>query len=149
MTGMKPGKKSRGVFDIGVRIKHCVHRPEFGTMIMMVDLHAAQINQAFSFRTGALELPDRLATAFCIDRSTLYIQSIRIERAFPSGLGQANGIQNAGRYAVDPRRVQDLRFANAGRSLRGAQSRVLKDKRRQYGQSQNTEFVHGPVPHAD
>jgi len=91
-------------------------------MIVVVDLHAAEIDQRLALASGIFERRQGLATApgeYCF---SFYIQGVGLQAALVSGLGQADGIEDAGWHAVAIGGAQDLGFAGVGGGVRNTGS---------------------------
>ena len=87
---------------------------------MVVDLHAAEIDQRLAVTTGRLEGGKRLAPALREDSFSFYIHGVRLKAALPSRFGKTDGIENARGYAIAIGGTQDLRLARIGGGLRRA-----------------------------
>jgi len=89
-------------------------------VIVVIDLHAAEIDQRLALSAGVLKRRQGLRTAPRKDSFSFYIHSVRLEATLVSGFRQANGIEDAGRHAVAVGGAQDLGFARVGGRARGA-----------------------------
>ena len=83
-------------------------------MIVVVDLHAAEVDQRLALVPRIGEGGKRFGPALREDRFSFYIQGIRLKAAFVSGLGQADGIEDTGGHAVAVGGAQDLGLARSG-----------------------------------
>ena len=114
VTGMQSGQEPRRIVDILARVEHVVDAAEMRGMIVVVDLHAAEIDQCLALASGIFERRQRLAAVSRKDRFSFYIQCVRLKTAFVAGLGQADGIEDAGGHAVAVGGAQDLGLAGIG-----------------------------------
>lgn len=80
----------------------------------MVDLHAAEIDQRLALALRIGEGGKRFDPAPWEDCFSFYIQCIRLKASFLAGLGQADGIEDAGGHAVAVGGAQDLGLAGIG-----------------------------------
>lgn len=80
----------------------------------MVDLHAAEIDQRLALALRIGEGGKRFGPAPGKDCFSFYIQCVGLKAAFLSRLGQADGIEDAGGYAVAVGGAQDLGLAGIG-----------------------------------
>jgi len=83
-------------------------------MIVVVDLHAAEIDQCLALALGIGEGGKRFGPAPGEDRFSFYIQCVRLKAAFLARLGQADGIEDAGGHAIAISGAQDLGLAGIG-----------------------------------
>lgn len=90
------------------------------TVIVMIDLHAAEIDQLRAAALRSLEGQNRLPLRTWIEHLALDVQRIRVQRSFASRLRQPDGIEYAFGYPVFGGRRLDLPFASpvGGRGLR-------------------------------
>jgi len=116
---MEAGQEARRVVDVLARVEHILDAAEMRGMIVMVDLHAAQIDQRLALALRIGEGGKRFGPALWEDRFSFYIQCIRLKAAFVAGLGQADGIKDAGGHAIAIGGAQDLGLAGIGGGSRG------------------------------
>ena len=114
VTGMEAGQEARRIVDVLTRIEHVLDAAEMRRVVVMVDLHAAQIDERLAFAPGIGEGGKGLGPASRKDRFSFYIQSVGLKAALVSGLRQAHGIEDAGRHAIAVGGTQDLRLARVG-----------------------------------
>jgi hypothetical protein len=108
---MQPRQKSRRIIDVAARVEHLLDAAEILRMVMMVDLHAAEIDQLGAAPAGAFEGRNGVTGASGEHGFSFYVQGVGLKAAFPPGLGQANGIEDAGGHAIAVCGTQDFGFA--------------------------------------
>lgn len=136
MPGVQAGQEARGVVDILVRVEHVVDAAEMITVIVVVDLHAAEVDQCLALASRVLERGERFAAAAWKDGFSFYIHGVRLKAALLSGLGQADRVEDARRHAVAIGGAQDLRLAGIGGGVGGAGSETRYTYRRQRAREQ-------------
>ena len=114
VTGMETGQKAGRIVDVLARIEHVLDAAKMRCVVVMVDLHAAQIDQRLALAPGIGEGGKGLGPTFRKDCFSFYIQGVRLEAALVSGFRQANGIEDAGGHAIAVGGTQDLRLARVG-----------------------------------
>lgn len=114
VAGMETDQEACRVVDVLARVEHVLDTAEMRGMIVVVDLHAAEIDQRLAFALGIGEGGKGFGTALREDSFSFYIQCIRLKAAFVARLGQADGIEDTGGYAIAVGGAQDLRFARIG-----------------------------------
>src|SRR3954464_2473760 len=116
-------QEARGGVDIPCGIEHRPDRDEFVAVIVVVDLHAAEVDQLDPPSSHGFEVGDRVVHIFGEYGLSIGAESVRMKRAAPAGLGQADRVENAERNSVLLGRTRHLALARArivGRSSRGA-----------------------------
>ena len=83
-------------------------------VIVVVDLHAAEIDQLGAAAAGVFEGRDGRAPGGRKYGFSLDIQGIGLQAALVAGFGQADRIEDADRDVVAIGGPQDLRFARVG-----------------------------------
>jgi len=111
---METGQETRRVVDVLARVEHVLDAAEMRGMIMVVDLHTAEIDQGLALAPRIGEGGKCFGPAPWEDRFSFYIQCIRLKAAFLAGLGQADCIEDAGGHAVAVGGAQDLGLARIG-----------------------------------
>jgi hypothetical protein len=111
VPGVQGCQEACGIVDILMRVEHVPDAAEMIAMIVLVDLHAAEVNQGLAFASGILKGGERFIPTARENCFSLYIQRIRLKAAFLSCLCQADRIENASRHAIPIRGAQDLRLA--------------------------------------
>ena len=114
VTGMETGQEAGRIVDVLARIEHVLDAAKMRCVVVMVDLHAAQIDQRLALALGIGEGGKGLGPTFRKDRFSLYIQSVRLEAALVAGFRQANGIEDAGGHAIAVGGAQDFGLARVG-----------------------------------
>ena len=89
---------------------------------MMVDLHAAEVDQRLALAAGIVERRERLVSAAREDSFSFYVQCVGLEAAFFPRFGQADRVKDSGRHAVAIGGPHDFRLARVGGGARGAGS---------------------------
>lgn len=87
MTGMQAGQETGGVVDILVRVEHVVHAAKVFRVVVMIDLHAAKIDQFPTLPPSCRKRGKGLAAVFGKNGFSFYIQSIRLQAAFLARFG--------------------------------------------------------------
>lgn len=114
VAGMETGQETRRIVNVLARVEHVLDAAEMRGMIVMVDLHAAEIDQRLTLALRIGEGGKRFGPTPWKDRFSFYIQSVRLKAAFLAGLGQADGIEDAGGHAIAVGGAQDLGLAGIG-----------------------------------
>ncbi len=117
---MEAGQEAGRVVDVLTRIEHVLDAAEMRCVVVVVDLHAAEIDQRLAVTPRCLEGCESLSPAPWEDSFSLYIHGVRLEAAFPAGFGEPDGIEDARRYAVAIGGTQDLWLARVGGGVCGA-----------------------------
>lgn len=125
------------VFDIGPRLEHGRDRGEILTMIMLVDLHAADIDEPRTTLPCRLESLQGLIARHGEDSPSLDVERIGLERSLSARFRQADGIQDPFRYAIFRRRRMNFPFTGA-RGCRSFRYRRDQAERRQKCQKDST-----------
>src|SRR3954447_7275372 len=116
-------QEPRGVVDVPSGIEHRPHRGEFVAVIVMIDLHAAEVDQLDPPSSHGFEVGDRVVHVLGEYGLSVGAERVRVKCAAPPGLGQADRVENAERNSVLLGRTRHLALARArivGRSSRGA-----------------------------
>lgn len=88
-------------------------------MVVVIDLHAAQINQ-FSARPRRLfELPNGGFSTRRKHRPAFYVQGVWMQASLVASLGKSNCVKDSRRHLMAFRRAQDFSFT----SISGSDSR--------------------------
>ena len=111
VTGMETGQEARRIVDVLARVEHVFDAAKMRRVVVMVDLHAAQIDQRLALALGIGEGGKGFSAASRKDRFSFYIQCVGLKATFVSGFGETDGIEDAGRDAVAACGAQDLRLA--------------------------------------
>jgi len=114
MAGMKAGQEAGGIVDVAMRIEHVGDAAELRGMVVMVDLHAAEIDQRLAVAAGVFEVGERFRPASREDGFSFYVQGVGLEAALVAGFRQADRVEDAGRNAVAVGGTQDFRLARVG-----------------------------------
>src|SRR5512138_3647166 len=122
-------QKARGVIDVLRGIEHRPHRTEFFGVVVMIDLHAAEIDQLGAFPSHGLEAGHRIVHIPGKYRLAFGAERVRVQRASAPGLGQADRVQDAERDAMKLRRARHLALART-RVVRPALRGGATDKQR-------------------
>ena len=128
MPGVETRKEGRRIFDILARVEHFRRRRELVAVEMVVDLHAAEVDQLGAACPRRLEGLQRLLLVPAEIGLALDIHGIGLQRSLPAGLGETDGIEDAGRDIVFRRRREDFTLAAARR-------RRFRGRRRQSAQA--------------
>jgi len=114
VAGMETGQEARRIVDVLTRIEHVLDAAKMRCVVVMVDLHASQIDQRLALALCIGEGGKRFGPAPWEDRFSFYIHGIRLKAAFLAGLGQADGIEDTGGHAIAIGGTQDLGLAGIG-----------------------------------
>lgn len=114
VAGMETGQETRRVIDVLARVQHVLDAAEMRGVVVVVDLHAAEIDQRLALALRVDEGGKRFGPALWEDRFSFYIQCVRLKAAFLARLGQADGIKDAGGHAVAVGGAQNLGLAGIG-----------------------------------
>ena len=123
VTGMETGQEARRIVDVLTRIEHVLDAAKMRPVVVMIDLHAAQIDQRLALAPGIGEGGKGLGPASRKDCFSFYIQGVGLKAALVASLRQANGIEDAGGHAIAIGGAQDFRLARVGRG-RGSACRA-------------------------
>lgn len=85
-------QEAGSVSDVLVWHEHFSWTRKLLTVIVMVDLHATQINQLLAFATCIREMPQCIAFVFRKDRLAFDIQGKRMQSSLVSALGETHRI---------------------------------------------------------
>lgn len=99
---------------------------------MVIDLHAAQIDQNGAASFGFLELADGVGLALGEDGAAFDIEGIWLQRSLAAGFGHTDGIENAKRHIMAAGGGNHLAFADIGIRL-GGEDQPVKRKCRGEG----------------
>lgn len=94
-------------------------------MEVIIDLHAAEVDQLGTARARLLEALQGLALAACEIGLALDVQCVRLQRPFTAGLRETDRIEDAGGNVVFGSCREDLFFTATDRRLSAT------DRRRQ------------------
>ena len=114
MAGVERRQEAGGVVDVAMRIEHVGNAAELRGVIVMVDLHAAEIDQRLAVAAGGCEVGKGFGPAARKDGFSFYVQGVGLQAALVAGFRQADGVEDTGGDAVAIGRAQDLRFARIG-----------------------------------
>lgn len=135
MPVMEVAKELRRVFHIAVRIKHGGDGCKILSVKILIDLHAADVDQLCAALFCRREGLQSSVLGPGEKRPAFDIECVRIERSLAPRLRQADRIEDPFRYPVFRRRRLDLPFAKASGAavwryrIPGCKS--IKGKRRQ------------------
>lgn len=121
---VQAGEKTRRIVHITARIEHLRNAAERSTVIVVIDLHAAEIDQFLSLPPRIFEFGQGLRPGPRKHGFSLNVQGVRLQASFLPRLRQSDGVENAGGDAVAICRPQDLRFARIGGSVGGERSQA-------------------------
>lgn len=94
------GEKFCRVIDVLRGVQHGSQIIEFTPVVIMIDLHAAKIDELLPAGPGAVKGPQRCRDIRCKNRLALDVQGVGMQRPLATGLGKANRIQNADRHTM-------------------------------------------------
>ena len=114
VTGMEAGQEARRIVDVLTRIEHVLDAAKMRRVVVMVDLHATQIDERLALAPGIGERSKGLGPASRKDHFSLYIQGVGLKAALVAGLRQTYGIKDAGGHAIAVGGAQNLRLARVG-----------------------------------
>ncbi len=84
---LQPHQEARCVVDVGVRIQHLAQAGEMLGMVVVIDLHAAQVDELAAAFCGRLELGDRFGGRIGKDGAALDVEGVGLQAALATGLG--------------------------------------------------------------
>lgn len=147
VTPLQVDQKSCRIINIPARVEHGAGTGELPLMVVMVDLHAAQINQFAAGSAGPVECLERLRQTPSKNGFAFYIERIGLQRPSPPGFRQSHRIENPDRHAM---------FAGCSDNLPLTQGRAgswrrrgsgLKDKQRRRHQCvKDCRLTDLPIP---
>lgn len=114
VAGMEAGQEARRVVDVLAWVEHVLDAAEMRGVVVMVDLHAAEIDQRLALALGVGEGGKRFGSASRKDCFSFYIQCVGLKTALVAGFRQPDGIEDAGGHAIAVGGTQDLGFAGIG-----------------------------------
>lgn len=120
VAGVQADQEAGGIVDVLARVEHVLDAAEMRGMVAVVDLHAAKIDQRLALGFRAAEGREGFRAASGKESFSLYVQGVGLKATLLSGFGQADGIEDAGRYAIAVGGAQDLRLARIGGGKRRA-----------------------------
>lgn len=112
---MQAGQETGGVVDILVWVEHVAHAAEVFGVVVVVDLHAAKIDQFLAFPLGNRKRGKGFAPALGEDCLSFYIQCVRLKAAFFPCFGKADRVEDTRRNAVAVGSPQDFGFTSVCR----------------------------------
>lgn len=75
---MQAGQEPRRIVDVLVRVEHVANAAKMRGMVVVIDLHAAEVDQNFSIASCRFKRCQRLVSAFREDSFSFYIQGISL-----------------------------------------------------------------------
>ena len=97
---MEVHEELRGVIDILSRIKHGLHGGKVLPMKVLVDLHAADVDEFRATLPRGNESTDGLTLAIEEHRLAFHVHRERLKRSLASRFRQTDGIEDAFRYRI-------------------------------------------------
>lgn len=131
---MQTFQEDSGVIDIPMRIEHGLDRIKVPAMEMMIDLHAANIDELDAVFAGCGKDRQCRRKIGVEDRPAGDIHRIGVQTAALAGFCQGDGVEHPNRDIVVCRRAQHFALADI---FRGAS--VSRDKVRSAGQHQQDD----------
>lgn len=143
VAGMKLRQEPCRIVNIARRLQHLRRRGKFGAVEMVVDLHAAEIDEHGSLPTCLIEDVERDGRALREDGLALDVECPRLQRSLLAGFRQTDGIENSLRNPVFGGRPVDFPLAKTrliGRRRDGlrdkpARSECCQERQNRYRQS--------------
>jgi len=123
-------QEAGSVVNVLMRIEHLLDGREVLSVIEVVQLHAAHIDQPHAGSLGSLKSLHRLLPIERVDGVSLKIEGIGMEMAPNPGFGQTNGEENAERDVVLPGGLRHLALAEIGLGKCGGDGAKRKEYRR-------------------
>lgn len=111
VAALELNEKARCVVDVPARIQHVAQARKFGRVVVMVDLHAAQIDELDAGAACLLEGTNGVFPVAREYRAALDIEGVRMQATLLSGLRKPHGIKDSGGNPVPVGRAQDLGLA--------------------------------------
>lgn len=125
VTVIQALEKTGGVFDIEMRVEHVADAVKFGRVVMVIDLHAAEIDQLLSLLARSMESMHGLCAVPGVESPAFNVEGKGLEAAFHAGFGKAYSVENPWRNRIFLRCCQDFSFAWiwAGKCARGSDAK--------------------------
>lgn len=106
-------EKSGGIFDIAAGIQHVFRSSKLIAVIVVIDLHATQIDEFGALPARIFEDLKRVLARGREDRLALDVEGPGLKRSALAGLRQSHRIENAFRHTVFNGRSGDFALADA------------------------------------
>lgn len=135
-------EEPRGIADVFPWLQHFGDRPELLSMIVMIDLHASQINQLLARRPGFPELHDRLPLRGCKHASALDVEGVGVQLSFSSRFRESNRIENTKRNNFSSCRGRHLPLADVRNAVLRVSSLVRQPAQYQYQSGEIEKVLH-------
>ena len=111
VAGVEGEQKARRVVDVAAGVEHLGDILEFPAVVVMVDLHAADVDPLRAAGTGSLERRKCLPAGPGVGNFSTDIQCVRLQAATSSGFGKPDCVEDAERNPIPLRRTQNLGLA--------------------------------------
>ncbi len=109
-------QKTRRIIDVPGRNKHLLNRRKSLTVVVVIDLHASNIDEPHALFSGAFEPADGVCAVLCKDRSACKVHGVWVERSLVSRFRHCDRVEYAKRDAIPGGRCRHLAFAQIGAS---------------------------------
>jgi len=88
-------QEPRRVFHVAAGVEHLLRGPEILTMVVLVDLHAADVDELRARSARHIDLPQGVLLGGWKEGLPFDVQRVRVEGSLAPRLGQAHGIEYA------------------------------------------------------
>jgi len=110
------GEKLCRVLHVPARLEHLPHATELIGVIVVIDLHAAEIDQFDATAARTVDRPNGVVQRAGKYRLAFDVERVGLQTSFSPGFCKANGIKDSSRDAVLVSGTKDLGLAGrAGR----------------------------------
>lgn len=100
MTLLEVVQEARRIVDVAVRVEHFAHIREVLGMVVVVDLHAAEVDQLDALAARVLEGGTRLRRRTGEDGLAGDVEGIGLQATPDAGFRQTDRVEYSRRYAV-------------------------------------------------
>ena len=111
VAGMQAGEKPCRIVHVLARVEHVSDAAKMRSVIVVVDLHAAEIDQCLAVAARPFKTRDCFIPAFGEYRFSFYIQGVRLQASFLACFGQADGVEDSGGDSITVGGAQDFGLA--------------------------------------
>lgn len=116
---VQPGQEACRIVDVLARIEHLLDAAKLACMIVMIDLHAAEVDQLRAALTRRLKGGEGFRPTFRKYSFSFYIQGIGLKAALLACLGEPDRVEDPDGYSIAISGAQDLRLAGISGGVGG------------------------------
>ncbi|PHK46170.1 hypothetical protein VF13_11990 [Nostoc linckia z16] len=131
------------VFDVQRRVEHRVEAGELVAVVVMVDLHAADVDQLLALGARGVELVQCLLLASAEEGAPMDVERVGLQRITPAAFGQTDRIEHADGNVVGLRDADHVLLAHR---LGGGRREQARDSDEGRGQGEGFRADHGCPP---